>query len=127
MSWTTPKTWNVGDPMTASDLNTYVRDNTNALAQGMGLYGSNFGGVPAGTPVLTQAGNQSFAFSGGSATLTYPKPFPTTAVGILGSSTNADTTIGFINASATGATIYSYVGSAGDTATRYVTWLAFGY
>jgi len=28
MSWTTPKTWNVGDPGTASDLNQYVRDNS---------------------------------------------------------------------------------------------------
>lgn len=32
MAWTTPKTWNVGDIMLASDLNTYVRDNTNFLA-----------------------------------------------------------------------------------------------
>ena len=28
MSWTTPKTWAVGDPGTASDLNTYIRDNS---------------------------------------------------------------------------------------------------
>lgn len=31
MSWTTPKTWIVGDVLTASDMNTYVRDNANAL------------------------------------------------------------------------------------------------
>ena len=28
MGWTTPKTWAVGDPGTASDLNTYIRDNS---------------------------------------------------------------------------------------------------
>lgn len=28
MSWTTPKTWASGDILTASDMNTYVRDNT---------------------------------------------------------------------------------------------------
>ena len=28
---TTPKTWNTGDPLTASDMNTYIRDNNNAL------------------------------------------------------------------------------------------------
>jgi hypothetical protein len=28
MAWNTPKTWNVGDILTASDMNTYVRDNT---------------------------------------------------------------------------------------------------
>lgn len=27
-SWTSPKTWAVGDLLTASDMNTYVRDNT---------------------------------------------------------------------------------------------------
>jgi hypothetical protein len=31
MVWVTPKTWNVGDPGTAADLNTYIRDNTNFL------------------------------------------------------------------------------------------------
>lgn len=27
MAWTSPKTWNVGDVLTAADMNTYVRDN----------------------------------------------------------------------------------------------------
>jgi hypothetical protein len=31
MAWNTPKTWAVGDILTASDVNTYVRDNTNFL------------------------------------------------------------------------------------------------
>jgi hypothetical protein len=31
MSWTVPKTWNVGDIGTAADLNAYVRDNSNFL------------------------------------------------------------------------------------------------
>lgn len=26
-TWTTPKTWNTGDPLTASDMNTHIRDN----------------------------------------------------------------------------------------------------
>lgn len=30
-SWTTPKTWAVGDILTAADMNTYVRDNTTFL------------------------------------------------------------------------------------------------
>lgn len=29
-TWTTAKTWAVGDVLTAADMNTYVRDNTNA-------------------------------------------------------------------------------------------------
>lgn len=31
MAWTSPKTWSVGEVLTASDMNTYVRDNLNAL------------------------------------------------------------------------------------------------
>jgi hypothetical protein len=33
MAWTTPKTWAVNDVLSASDLNTYVRDNERALSQ----------------------------------------------------------------------------------------------
>lgn len=31
MAWTTPKTWTVGDVLSAADLNTYVRDNAKWL------------------------------------------------------------------------------------------------
>jgi hypothetical protein len=31
MAWTAPKTWNVGDPGTSADLNTYIRDNSSFL------------------------------------------------------------------------------------------------
>lgn len=31
MSWTSPKTWAVGDPATSADLNTYLRDNPSYL------------------------------------------------------------------------------------------------
>lgn len=31
MTWTTPKTWVTNEPLTASDLNTHLRDNLNAL------------------------------------------------------------------------------------------------
>lgn len=34
MTWTTPKTWNVGDAATAADMNTYVRDNSSYLYTG---------------------------------------------------------------------------------------------
>lgn len=30
-TWTTPKTWNTGDPLTASDMNTHIRDNLEYL------------------------------------------------------------------------------------------------
>ncbi len=32
--WTTPKTWNTGDPLTASDMNTHIRDNMEFLLTG---------------------------------------------------------------------------------------------
>lgn len=34
MAWTTPKTWAVNEPLTAADLNTYVRDNMLAVFGG---------------------------------------------------------------------------------------------
>lgn len=33
MSWTIPKTWTVGEPLTAGDMNTHLRDNLLALKQ----------------------------------------------------------------------------------------------
>jgi hypothetical protein len=33
MTWTTPKTWVTGEPLTASDLNTHLKDNLNALKE----------------------------------------------------------------------------------------------
>lgn len=33
MVWTSPKTWAVNDIMTAADLNTYIRDNSNAISK----------------------------------------------------------------------------------------------
>ena len=33
MAWTPPKTWSTGDPLSAADLNTYIRDNENALSR----------------------------------------------------------------------------------------------
>jgi hypothetical protein len=43
MAWTTPKTWNTGDLVTATDLNTHLRDNLDALK-----------GPPTGSYVLNQ-------------------------------------------------------------------------
>jgi hypothetical protein len=33
VAWTSPKTWNFGDVLTAADMNTYVRDNTGFLEE----------------------------------------------------------------------------------------------
>lgn len=51
-TWTTPKTWNVGDTLTSADMDTYVRDNSNAA----------FGNKAEGR--YTRAANQSFSPSG---------------------------------------------------------------
>lgn len=44
MAWTSPKTWNVGDVLTAADMNTYVRDNTRWAG---GDRGTSFPGSPS--------------------------------------------------------------------------------
>jgi len=40
MAWTTPRTWNVGELVTAAFLNTNIRDNTNALLHPIVLSGT---------------------------------------------------------------------------------------
>ncbi len=37
MSWTTPKTWTPGDVLSASELNTHLRDNPNYLLSGFAM------------------------------------------------------------------------------------------
>lgn len=48
MSWTAEKTWLVGDVLTASDMNVYVRDNATALIGVTGIVAAN-GTITAGT------------------------------------------------------------------------------
>lgn len=47
-SWTSPKTWAVGDVLTASDMNTYVRDNTSFLGSTVAAVNNTSGGVVGG-------------------------------------------------------------------------------
>lgn len=45
--WTTPKTWNTGEPLTAADLNTHLRDNLEYLKdKPSGAYLANEFAVP---------------------------------------------------------------------------------
>lgn len=60
MAWTTSKTWVVGEVLTAAGLNTYLRDNLNALraftrATQSGFSSNTFGAV-AVTPVFDNFG-----------------------------------------------------------------------
>jgi hypothetical protein len=69
VAWTTPKTWNVGDILTAADMNTYVRDNTKWLlaitgsvhSGGTVLQGSGFSSVKNSTGVYTVTFSVAFA------------------------------------------------------------------
>lgn len=61
--WTTPKTWNVGDILTAADMNTYVRDNTNALVNG--LYRKNIAKVVANSIAETDLLNAEITIAAG--------------------------------------------------------------
>lgn len=49
MAWTAPKTFSAGDVLTSSDMNTYVRDNMNAIAA-VGVAGAS-----SHTPTWTAA------------------------------------------------------------------------
>lgn len=60
-SWTAPKTWNVGDVLTASDMDTYVRDNTTFASSATGtlvqtsqsLTGASYADLATVGPAIT--------------------------------------------------------------------------
>ncbi|MGH7206831.1 MAG: hypothetical protein ACREI2_11550, partial [Nitrospiraceae bacterium] len=68
MAWTNPKTWSIGELVTAAMLNTHVRDNE--LALGRDVYGIRNVGTAGGlgerwyaAGLLTSAGELGFAGS----------------------------------------------------------------
>lgn len=61
MAWTDPKTWSVGDVLTAADMNTYVRDNEDAILPYDVTWQSY-------TPTLTAASSNPTLGTGSSAT-----------------------------------------------------------
>ena len=64
MSFTTPKTWQYKETLSAADLNTYITDNFNALLPG-GISLSSY------TPTATPGGSMTF----GSVAIDYAKYF----------------------------------------------------
>ena len=119
MSWSSPKTWNVGDPGTSSDLNQYVRDNLSYL------YGDTswttatlLTGFSAGSPAVAfrRIGTE-VAFRGSMTTsTTAPQPcfnmpagyFPAAQVS-LGADSPSGTTIQITTGGA--ASAHGYTGS----------------
>lgn len=53
MTWTSPKTWVVSDVLTASDMNTYVRDNTSDLNTRLTPLESGLAVIGSGTGTAT--------------------------------------------------------------------------
>lgn len=76
MSWTAPKTWSVGDLLTAGDMNTYVRDNTTILPGVSGKITS------AGT-ITSGTGFSVSAHTTGNYTITYTTAFSATPLVIV--------------------------------------------
>ncbi len=54
MSWTTPKTWAAG-VLTSSDMNTYIRDNQNALKANIALGAASELTISGGVVTKTQS------------------------------------------------------------------------
>ncbi len=73
MTWTNPKTWNIGDVLTAADMNTHVRDNTlhlftRATSNFINVksdYGAVGNGVTNDLPVIQSAIDDCAAAGGG--------------------------------------------------------------
>lgn len=70
MTWTTPKTWNTGDPLTAGDMNTHIRDNLNILkapptAMVTKVFGSDLTLTTSGWVDIDAAFNLTLTTTGG--------------------------------------------------------------
>ena len=84
MTWTTPKTWSFQEVLTAADMNTYVRDNSNHLLRTLGSNGAVYGfGVADVGELDVQCGSAVLTFSGGLATMNWPVGWSTTIVSVL--------------------------------------------
>jgi hypothetical protein len=59
MAWTSPKTWAFGEVLTSTDMNVYVRDNTQALFDFVFL---PFGGTATGGTIATSGGFTTHTF-----------------------------------------------------------------
>jgi len=91
MAWTIPKTWNVGDVLTSTDLNTYVRDNssflygdTNEVAVTIASGWANFGGgfLPLNVRKFGSFGVVSgLVFNNSGVTTNYPSTMGTLPIG----------------------------------------------
>jgi hypothetical protein len=66
MAWTSPKTWATGDVLTAADMNTYLRDNTDHLNDDIeGTIESNATTATAGTDTTTSTSYTDLAGGAG--------------------------------------------------------------
>lgn len=73
-AWTTPKTWAFEEELSSADMNTYVRDNSNALPRVTHYRNALLGGGP-GSPgdIRVFVGTEVITFDGsGNATVTLP-------------------------------------------------------
>lgn len=116
MSWTTPKTWAVGDILSSADMNTYVRDNWLALFKPSDNWPTN--------PLLKIGVSTATTDGGGHVVITFPTPFPNAcdwATGCGGDTNSLTAVIDSLSASA----IDVFFNAAGVV--RSFRWIAVGH
>ena len=109
MTWTAPKTWAVGETVTAANVNLHLRDNMKAT-------------VHAFTDLtIMQSGTFTVTFASGVATgtITFPTTFSTVPIVVVSCAAITGNTSAVINNNGTSASTASWRAQQQATATTY--------
>jgi len=126
----------VSNVATAADFNTYIRDNSNWLAQTCGVFGvagsvsGNVTPAAGSAGFYIQAGSVSGTASSGNFNYAWPTAFPTGVLAVVGNvvDSGANTfSLTVFTASAAGVTWEVSLGGAGFSGSMEMNYIAIGF
>jgi hypothetical protein len=122
MAWTAPKTWVVGEVLTAANLNVHLRDNLNAL-NGSGPGGFIRGKINSDGSIASGTGFSVTAHTTGLYTITFTVPFSAAPIVLCTADEGVSAVFIEIN---TGPSASSFVANPRNTSAVSVD-IAFGF
>lgn len=112
MAWTAPDShvWTTGEVVTATNLNTYIRLNLDALSQSLQVISGN-GSAPTTPGVKVQIVNITFTAASGGTAITYPVAFSSWSIPVAVDGGTVGTTVVCRSPTTTGFTAFAFNGS----------------
>lgn len=116
MAWSPPDNhvWTTGEVVTATNMNTYIRLNLDQLPRSVQAFYGNGAAVTAGVFPGLQVVTGSVTAAGAGTAITWPVAYSTWAMALGGpaSTANPNITVELHSPTATGATVFLYVGAS---------------